>query len=45
MRRWAAGSSEVPAGLYVDHMRVATERAAVLDALALRLREMGGAQG
>lgn len=39
VRRWVAGTSEVPAGLYVDLLRLTQERAARLDALALRLRE------
>jgi transposase-like protein len=39
VRRWVAGTSEVPAGLYVDLLRLTQERAAVLDALAPRLRE------
>lgn len=39
VRRWVAGTSEVPAGLYVDLLRLTQERAAVLDALAPRLRK------
>jgi transcriptional regulator GlxA family with amidase domain len=39
MQRWAAGTTDVPAGLYVDLLRLTQERAAVLDALAPRLRE------
>lgn len=39
VRRWVAGTSEVPAGLYLDLLRLTQERAAVLDALAPRLRE------
>lgn len=39
MRRWAAGTSDVPAGLYTDLLRLTQERAAKLDALAPRLRE------
>lgn len=41
MRRWVADTSAVPAGLYVDLLRLTQERAAVLDALAPRLREVG----
>lgn len=41
VRRWVAGTSEVPAGLYLDLLRLTQERAAVLDALAGRLREAG----
>ncbi len=39
MRRWVVGSSPVPVGLYVDLLRLTQERAAVLDALAPRLRD------
>lgn len=39
VRRWFAGTSEVPAGLYVDLLRLTQERAAALDALAPRLRK------
>jgi DNA-binding transcriptional regulator YdaS (Cro superfamily) len=39
VRRWVAGTSEVPAGLYVDLLRLTQERAAVLDALAPRLQQ------
>lgn len=39
VRRWVAGTSEVPPGLYVDLLRLTQERAAVLDKLAPRLRE------
>lgn len=38
VRRWVAGTSEVPHGLYVDLLRLTQERAALLDALAPRLR-------
>lgn len=38
IRRWVAGTSDVPAGLYVDLLRLTQERAAALDALAPRLR-------
>jgi transposase-like protein len=41
VRRWVAGTSDVPAGLYVDLLRITQERAAALDALAERLRETG----
>lgn len=37
VRRWVAGTSEVPAGLWVDLLRLTQERAAQLDALAPRL--------
>lgn len=37
MRRWVAGTTDVPSGLYVDLLRLTQERAAVLDALAPRL--------
>lgn len=39
MRRWAAGTTDVPAGLYIDLLRLTQERAAVLDSLAPRLRD------
>lgn len=39
VRRWVAGTSEVPAGLYLDLLRLTQERAAALDALGPRLRE------
>lgn len=42
VRRWVAGTSEVPAGLYMDLLRLTQERAAVLDALGPRLQELGG---
>lgn len=38
MRRWVAGTTDVPAGLYVDLLRLTQERGAALDALAERLR-------
>lgn len=38
VRRWVAGVSEIPVGLYVDLLRLTQERAAALDALAERLR-------
>jgi hypothetical protein len=41
VRRWVAGTSEVPVGLYVDLLRLTQERAAALDSLAPRLREAG----
>lgn len=41
MRRWVADTSAVPVGLYVDLLRLTQERAAVLDALADRLRQAG----
>lgn len=39
MRRWAADSSVVPAGLYVDLLRLTQERAERLDSLAPKLRQ------
>lgn len=41
MRRWVADTSAVPVGLYTDLLRLTQERAAVLDALADRLRQAG----
>ena len=40
MRRWATGTHDVPAGLYVDLLRLTQERAALLDSLSERLRSM-----
>jgi len=40
MRRWVADTSSVPAGLYVDLLRLTQERCAMLDSLAPRLREV-----
>lgn len=39
MRRWVAGTTDVPAGLYLDLLRLTQERAAALDALESRLRQ------
>ena len=39
MRRWAAGTSDVPSGLYLDLLRLTQERCAVLDALSPRLQD------
>lgn len=41
VRRWAAGTTDLPAGVYMDLLRLTQERAAMLDALAQRLREAG----
>lgn len=38
VRRWAAGTHEVPAGLWLDLLRLTQERVAGLDAMADRLR-------
>lgn len=38
VRRWVADSSAVPPGVYVDLLRITIERAAALDALAVRLK-------
>lgn len=38
MRRWAAGTHDVPPGLYLDLLRLTQERAQALDDLAPRLR-------
>lgn len=42
VRRWVAGTSEVPAGLYVDLLRLTQERAQALDDLGPRLKEAAG---
>ena len=39
VRRWVAGTSDVPAGLWLDLLRLTQERSAALDALAPRLRK------
>lgn len=41
VRRWVAGATRVPTGVYVDLLRLVTERAEVLDALAERLPAAG----
>lgn len=41
MRRWVAGTHDVPQGLYTDLLRLTEERAHVLDELTERLRELG----
>lgn len=41
VRRWAAGATQVPTGVYVDLLRLVTERAETLDALAERLPAAG----
>jgi DNA-binding transcriptional regulator YdaS (Cro superfamily) len=38
VRRWVAGTHDVPPGLYLDLLRLTQERAAALEALAPRLR-------
>lgn len=42
VRRWAAGTNDVPAGLYLDLLRLTQERSTLLDGLAPRLRELAG---
>lgn len=39
VRRWVAGSSDPPGGVYVDLLRLTQERAERLDRLAPRLRK------
>lgn len=41
VRRWAAGTQDVPRGAYTDLLRLTQERAGLLDSLAGRLRELG----
>lgn len=41
VRRWVAGTTPMPSGVYVDLLRMTQERAAALDALAGRLQELG----
>jgi hypothetical protein len=38
IRRWVAGSDDVPEGVYLDLLRLITERADVLDRLEAKLR-------
>ncbi len=41
VRRWAAGATPVPAGVWVDLLRLSQERAEALDGLSTRLAEAG----
>lgn len=41
IRRWVAGTQDVPIGAYTDLLRLTQERAGLLDSLAGRLRELG----
>lgn len=41
VRRWVAGATPVPSGVFVDLLRMVTERQVTLDALALRLPKAG----
>lgn len=41
VRRWVAGATPVPSGVYVDLLRIVVERQAQLDDLAQRLPEAG----
>lgn len=41
VRRWAAGEQPMPPSACADLLRLAQERAALLDSLARRLRELG----
>ena len=41
VRRWAAGTQEMPQGAYTDLLRLTQERAALLDSLAGKLRKLG----
>lgn len=40
IRRWVAGTSDVPKGLYLDLLRLTQERAALLDDLSDRLKSV-----
>ena len=40
VRRWVAGAYPTPSGVYLDLLRLTQERAASLDAMAARLREL-----
>lgn len=39
VRRWVAGTTDVPAGLYIELERLALDRASKLSGLAPRLRQ------
>lgn len=39
VRRWVAGTTDIPPGLYVDLLRLTQKRAKKLDALVSKLRE------
>jgi len=41
VRRWVAGTTPVPAGIYVDLMRIMLEHQAALDDLIERARQHG----
>lgn len=41
MRRWVAGTHDVPRGVYTDLLRLTQERAELLESLAGRLRDLG----
>lgn len=41
VRRWAAGTQEMPQSAHADLLRLTQERASLLDTLAGRLREAG----
>lgn len=42
VRNWVSGASEPPAGVYLDCLRLVTERAAMLDELIEPLKRTGG---
>jgi hypothetical protein len=44
VRRWVAGDSPIPSGLWTDLMRMMQERAATFDGLAERCKEAGAPQ-
>ncbi len=41
VRRWHAGTTDMPKGVYVDLLRLTQERGATLDGLAQRLVQAG----
>lgn len=41
VRRWAAGTQDLPRGAYTDLLRLTQERARQLDSLAGKLRGLG----
>lgn len=40
VRRYVAGVTDIPKGIYVDLLRLTQERAALLDSLGQKLREI-----
>jgi DNA-binding transcriptional regulator YdaS (Cro superfamily) len=45
VRRWVAGTTDIPPGLCVDLLRLAQKRAKKLDALVSKLRDAAAQEG